>query len=74
MTFEKFVKVGRDFVPKVSIGKRGRIGFNQIAVDKLEMSGYQFGNRLLDPHALILSIHSRPRLLMESRWLACHSS
>ena len=43
MAFERFTKTkGRVYTPKIGIWKRGQIGFNQPAVDKLEMEKFEY--------------------------------
>lgn len=38
MAFEKFTQTGRGFKPKVSIWKRGQVGFNQGAIRVLDVA------------------------------------
>lgn len=43
MPFEKFTKTrGRGYFPKVSIWSKGQIGFNQGAVDKFNLSNFEY--------------------------------
>ena len=42
MAFERFIKSGRSYAPKVSIWTRGQIGFNRGAVNKMSMKDYKF--------------------------------
>ena len=40
--FEKFTKQGRSFNPKISIRKRGQIGFNNGAINRFRLEDYDF--------------------------------
>lgn len=40
--FERFTKKGRSFLPKVSIRKRGQIGFNTGAIAKFGLDKYNY--------------------------------
>jgi len=42
MAFEKFVKTGRGYAPKISIWKGGQIGFNQGAVTRLDIKSFEY--------------------------------
>ncbi len=42
MAFERFVRAGRSYAPKVSIWTRGQIGFNRGAVKKMSMRDYKY--------------------------------
>lgn len=42
MAFEKFVKTGRGYAPKVSIWMGGQIGFNQGAVERFNIRSFQY--------------------------------
>lgn len=40
--FEKFTQHGRSFKPKISIRKRGQIGFNNGAIKRFGLNNYEF--------------------------------
>jgi len=40
--FEKFTHTGRSFKPKISIRKRGQIGFNNGAIKRFRLDRYEF--------------------------------
>lgn len=40
--FEKFTQQGRSFKPKISIRKRGQIGFNNGAIKRFNLDQYEF--------------------------------
>ncbi len=40
--FEKFTKQGRSFKPKISIRKRGQIGFNNGSINKFNLKDIEF--------------------------------
>jgi hypothetical protein len=40
--FEKFTKQGRTFKPKISIRKRGQLGFNSGAINKFGLDKYNY--------------------------------
>jgi len=40
--FEKFTKQGRSFKPKISIRKRGQIGFNNGSINKFNLKDFDF--------------------------------
>lgn len=40
--FEKFTKTGRNFKPKISIRKRGQMGFNNGAVNRYKIDDFDF--------------------------------
>jgi hypothetical protein len=40
--FEKFTKQGRSFKPKISIRKRGQIGFNNGSINKFNLDNFEF--------------------------------
>ncbi len=40
--FEKFTQQGRSFKPKISIRKRGQIGFNNGSINKFNLKEYDF--------------------------------
>jgi hypothetical protein len=42
MAFERFTKSGRGYSPKVSIWKRGQIGFNQGAVERFNLKNFDY--------------------------------
>jgi len=42
MAFEKFVKTGRGYAPKVSIWMGGQIGFNQGAVERFNIRSFEY--------------------------------
>jgi len=48
MAFERFSERGRGYKPKVSIWKRGQIGFNQGAVKRFDLDKYQYAVLFFD--------------------------
>lgn len=40
--FERFTRAGRSFKPRLSIRKRGQIGFNSAAIDKFNLRKYEY--------------------------------
>lgn len=42
MTFVRFTETGKSFKPKASIWSRGQIGFNQGAVNRLQLDKFNF--------------------------------
>ncbi|WP_321493820.1 hypothetical protein [uncultured Desulfobacter sp.] len=40
--FEKFTQQGRSFKPKISIRKRGQIGFNNGSINKFKLDSFDF--------------------------------
>lgn len=48
MAWEKYTKTGRGFKPKVSIWKRGQIGFNRGFVEKFDLQNYKFAILFFD--------------------------
>lgn len=51
MAFEKFTLTGRGFRPKVSIWKRGQIGFNQGAMRALNLEDFDYVVFYYDPES-----------------------
>jgi hypothetical protein len=50
MGFERFIKKGRSYKPRVSIWSRGQIGFNQGAVEKHNLNSYTYAILFYDEH------------------------
>ena len=55
-SFERFMKTGKSYLPKVSIRANGQLGLNQGAVEKFDLKAFQYAVLFFDKKTKTIGI------------------